>query len=144
MRIFQMLCAISRRPQNPYKVPLAKPRLPFRLKDKIRGKGAKLEMNQTVQQMQNLITKLAQNDYDQRFCADEIKLMNESARNSFQEYVKQKKENRAEHVKPGKDVNAIQVNKYLKKFPTLPPNPYEAKLKKHSELPSNRQKFIEE
>lgn len=140
MRLFRMLCGKA---QNPYKVPLAKPRLNFALRDKIRGKGAKKDMHQTLQHMQNLITKLAQNDYDQRFCTNEVKLMNDAMEKANQEFRIQKEENNSDRIKTGQNINAHQINKYLKKFPIYKPNPFEEKTKKQTDLPAYQQKYDE-
>lgn len=70
MRIFRALW--SRKPQNPKTVPLAKPRLNLALRDRVCTKSQKIRMAPALQEMQNLITKLAQNEYNSQFCQKEI------------------------------------------------------------------------
>lgn len=137
MRIFQMLCR-SRRPQNPNTVPLAKPRLYLALRDRVCTKRLKGGQAPALQEMQNLITKLSQNEYDQRFCQKEIIAMRDANTASYHQFLKEKEENRAGHIKPGPHLNPVPLNKYLKRFPIEKPNPYEEKT---PELPPHKQKF---
>lgn len=93
MRIFQMLCR-SRRPQNPNKVPLAKPRLYLALRDRVCTKKDRVALAPALQEMQNLITKLAKNDYNSQFCQKEIIEMRDANTASYEQYLKEKRENR--------------------------------------------------
>lgn len=119
MRLFSMLCKHSRRAQNPKKVPLAKPRLPFGLREYVSTKCEKTVTAPGIQEMQNLISKLAHNDYDQRFCTDEVKEMNKSFEASYQQFLKNKEENRKGVIRPGAKLNSVPLNKYLKRFPIV-------------------------
>lgn len=88
--------------------------------------------------MQNLITKLAQNNYNQQFCKKEVIDMRNSNTASYEAFLKEKAENRAGKIKPGNQLNPVPLNKYLKRFPIEKPNPYEAKTE---ELPLFKRKF---
>lgn len=136
MRIFQMLCR-SRKPQNPNKVPLAKPRLYFALKDRVPTKKMKSGMAPALQEMQNLISKLSQNEYSQQFCQQEIKAMQDANTAAYHAFLKEKSENRAGKIKPGPSLNPVPLNKYLKRFPIVKPNKFEEKI---GELPKHSQK----
>lgn len=137
MRIFQMLCR-SRKPQNPKTVPLAKPRLNFALRDRVCTKKTKGGLAPALQEMQNLITKLSQNDYNQTFCQKELIEMRDANTASYQQFLKEKEENRSGRIKPGPHLNPVPLNKYLKQFPIEKPNPYEQKF---DDLPIHRKKY---
>lgn len=132
-----MLCR-SRKPQNPNTVPLAKPRLNLALRDRVCTKKLKGGQAPALQEMQNLITKLSQNDYNQQFCQNEITAMRDANTASYQQFLKEKQENRAGHIKPGPQLNPVPLNKYLKRFPIDKPNPFEDKI---TDLPPHRQKY---
>lgn len=127
MRIFQILCR-SRKPQDPNKVPLARPRLYFALRDRVCTKKVKGGLAPALQEMQNLITKLSQNDYNQTFCQKEVVEMRDANTASYNQFLKEKEENRAGRIKPGSHLNPVPLNKYLKQFPIVKPNPYEEKI----------------
>lgn len=130
MRIFQMLCTKgSKRPQNPYKVPLAKPRLPLAVRDRVCTKKVQGGTAPALQEMQNLITKLAQNDFSQQFCQTEITAMRDSNTESYMKFLKEKEENRTGAIKPGQHLNPVPLNKYLKRFPLNKPNVFEVEAK---------------
>lgn len=137
MRIFQMLCR-SQKPQNPNKVPLAKPRLYLALRDRVCTKKQKGGQAPALQEMQNLITKLNQNEYNQQFCQAEIKAMMDANTASYQRFLMEKEENRAGYIKPGKHLNPVPLNKYLKRFPIDKPNEFEKKI---VDLPKYKQKY---
>lgn len=128
MRIFRALCKSSRAPQNPNKVPLAPPRLPFRLRDRVSSRSVKSNATPCVQELQNLITKLSQNEFNQQFCKKEIEALNKANSESYFSYVKEKSENRSGFIKPGPQLNSVPLNKYLKRFPVASINPFEAKI----------------
>lgn len=128
MRLFQALCRNCRRAQNPNKVPLAKPRLKFALKPTVSTKTVKSTAAPALQEMQNLITKLAQNDYNQEFCKDEYIKMQNASTESYKAYLKEKAENRAGKIKPGNQLNPVPLNEYLKRFPNKSKNPFEDKI----------------
>lgn len=137
MRIFQALFR-GRKPQNPNRVPLAKPRLYFALKDRVCTKKQKGGTAPALQEMQNLITNLAQNNYNQQFCGKEVVAMQEASTASYMAFLKEKEENRAGKIKPGNHLNPVPLNKYLKRFPTAKPNKFEDKIEG---LPAWKQKF---
>lgn len=139
MRIFTALCRNCRRPQDPNRVPLAKPRLPFGLRDRVCTKKQKSGSAPALQEMQNLITKLAQNNYNQQFCKNEISDMQNANTTSYMEFLREKEENRAGKIKPGNQLNPVPLNKYLKRFPIVKQNPYEEKIT--TELPSWKRKY---
>lgn len=141
MRIFQILCR-SRKPQNPYKVPLAKPRLNFALRNRISTKKQKSTAMPAIQEMQNLITKLAQNEYNDQFCQKEIKEMIEANSAAYKVHIAEKEENRGNFIKPGPHLNPVPLNKYLgRNYPLTKPNPFEDRIQDHSELPFFKQKY---
>lgn len=138
MRIFQMLCKQgSRKPQNPNRVPLARPRLPFALRDRVCTKKDKGAVAPALQEMQNLITKLAQNDFSEQFCQNEIKAMRDANTASYMAFLKERDENRLGIIKPGLQLNPVPLNKYLKRFPIETPNEFEKKIE---ELPPHKKK----
>lgn len=132
-----MLCR-SQKPQNPKRVPLAKPRLYLALRDRVCTKKVQGGMAPALQEMQNLITKLSQNDYSQQFCQKEVIAMRDANTASYHQFLKEKEENRAGHIKPGPQLNPVPLNKYLKRFPIEKPNPYEEKI---TELPAWKRKY---
>lgn len=115
------------KPQDPKKVPLARPRLPFALRDRVCTKKEKGGSAPALQEMQNLITKLTQNDYSEQFCQNEIKEMRDASTASYMEFLKQRDENRLGIIKPGPHLNPVPLNKYLKRFPIAKINEYEKK-----------------
>lgn len=140
MRIFRMLCGKgTQRPQNPNRVPLAKPRLPFALRDRVCTKKERGGVAPAIQEMQNLITKLAQNDWNQQFCQKEIISMRDANTESYMRFLKEREENRTGAIKPGQQLNPVPLNKYLKRFPISRSNTFEATAR-IEELPSHRRK----
>lgn len=130
MRLFSMLCKHSRKPQNPKKVPLATPRLPLALRDRVSGSRISRESSAAgLKEMQNVISKLSQNDWNQEFCKTEVKAMCDANTASYLNYLRQKKENRIGVIKPGPQLDPIPLTKYLKsRFPISTPNPFEEKI----------------
>lgn len=139
MRLFAILCR-SRKPQNPNRVPLATPRLPFTLRDRVSGtKTIKESSAPAIKEMQNLITKLSQNDWNQEFCKKEIAAMNQANTASYMNALKEKRDNRMGIIKPGTQLDPIPLTKYLRsRFPIPPKNPFEEKLKEIPELKRKR------
>lgn len=139
MRLFAMLCRQSRKPQNPKTVPLAKPRLPFALRDRVSGGNSlKNSSASSLKEMQILISKLAQNDWNQEFCKQEIVAMRDANTASYMTFLKEKRENRMGVIKPGAQLDPIPLTKFLKsRFPIPKPNPYEEKMK---EIPIHKRK----
>lgn len=139
MRLFAMLCR-SRKPQNPKKVPLAVPRLPFALRDRVSGTKTTRESSApALKEMQNLITKLAHNDWNQEFCKKEIAAMQEANTASYLNALKEKKENRMGVIKPGPQLDPIPLTKYLKsRYPIPPKNSFEESLKEIPEWQKKR------
>lgn len=135
MRIFAMLC--KNKPQNPLKVPLAKPRLPLALRDRVSTRRTKGGSVPALQELQNLINKLAQNDFNQDFCKNEIIAMRNASTAAHEKSMTEREENRAGNIKPGANLNPVPLNKYLKKFPVVKANPFEAKI---VELPEWKRK----
>lgn len=88
--------------------------------------------------MQNLITKLSQNDYNQQFCQKEVIAMRDANTASYHQFLKEKEENRAGHIKPGPHLNPVPLNKYLKRFPIEKPNPYEQTI---TDIPAWKRKY---
>lgn len=124
-----MLCRKgSMKPQNPKCVPLARPRLPFALRDRVCTRKEKTSVAPALQEMQNLISKLAQNDYQEQFCQNEIKAMVQANTDAYQKFLKEKEENRTGAIKPGSHLNPVPLNKYLKRFPIPKVNEYEKKI----------------
>lgn len=138
MRLFAMLCR-SRKPQNPKRVPLATPRLPFALRDRVSGsKIIKESTAPALKEMQNLITKLSQNDWNQEFCKKEMKAMQEANTASYMNALKEKSENRMGVIKPGPQLDPIPLTKYLKgRFPIPRKNHFEEKIQ---EIPERKRK----
>lgn len=130
MRLFRMLCSKgTTRPQNPKRVPLAKPRLPLAVRDRVCTKKEKGGVAPALQEMQNLITKLAQNEWNQQFCQKEIIAMRNANTSSYMSFVKEKEENRTGAIKPGQNLNPVPLNKYLKRFPIQKSNAFEVEAK---------------
>lgn len=138
MRLFTMLCR-SRKPQNPKRVPLATPRLPFALRDRV--SGTKLNRDSSapaLKEMQNLITKLSQNDWNQEFCRKEIADMQKANTESYLNALKETRENRMGVIKPGSQLDPIPLTKYLRsRYPIPQQNPFEEKL---PEIPEHKKK----
>lgn len=138
MRLFTMLCR-SKKPQNPKKVPLATPRLPFALRDRV--SGSKIVRESTapaLREMQILISKLSQNDWNQEFCKKEIAAMHEANTASYLNALKEKSENRMGVIKPGPQLDPIPLTKYLRgRFPIPQKNPFEEKLR---DIPERKKK----
>lgn len=139
MRLFAILCR-SRKPQNPNRVPLATPRLPFTLRDRVSGtKTIKESSAPAIKEMQNLITKLSQNDWNQEFCKKEIVAMNQANTASYMNALKEKRDNRMGIIKPGTQLDPIPLTKYLRsRFPIPPKNSFEEKLKEIPEIKKKR------
>lgn len=129
MRLFAMLCR-SRKPQNPKRVPLATPRLPFALRDRVSGSKTVRETSApALKEMQILISKLSQNNWNQEFCKKEITAMHEANTASYMNAVKEKNENRMGVIKPGSQLDPIPLTKYLRsRFPIPKKNPFEESL----------------
>lgn len=127
MRIFRVLCA-KNKPQNPNRVPLAPPRLPLRLRDRVSTKTIKSNSTPCVQELQNLISKLAQNDFNQQFCTKEVEILNKVNGESYFNYIREKAENRSGYIKHGQQLNSVPLNNYLKRFPVVVKNPFEEKI----------------
>lgn len=138
MRLFAMLCRRGS-PQNPNKVPLAKPRLPLALRDRVGGsRNSKDSTASALKEMQILINKLAQNDWNQEFCKKEIADMRAANTASYMNYLKEKRDNRMGVIKPGLQLDSIPLTKYLKaNYPVAKPNPFEDKIQ---ELPIHKRK----
>lgn len=119
MRIFQVLLKNKNAPQNPKRVPLAAPRLPFALRDRVSSKPGKTTNIPCHQELQNLISKLAQNDYNQVFCQKEVNDLRSAQNEAYLQFIKDRTERRTGEIKPGNELNPIPLNKYLKKFPLM-------------------------
>lgn len=130
MRIFQALFKNKNAPQNPKCVPLSAPRLPFGLRDRVSTKKQNGRDVPCQQELQNLITKLAQNDFNQTFCQNEIKALNKAQIVSYEQYHVEKSERRIGEIKPGPTLNPMPLNKYLKNFPISKMDSMEKAIKK--------------
>lgn len=119
MRIFRALFKNKNAPQNPKRVPLAAPRLPFALRDRVSSKPRGTGNIPCHQELQNLISKLEQNEYNQSFCQKEINELNYAQKESHIQFLKDKAERRTGEIKPGQELNSVPLNKYLKKFPLM-------------------------
>lgn len=117
MRIFQVLFRNKRAPQDPKRVPLSAPRLPFALSNRVCTKRERARDIPFQQELQNLMTKLAQNDFNQSFCQNEIKALEKAQIVSLEQYQNEKSERRIGEIKPGPTLKPIPMNKYLKNFP---------------------------
>lgn len=117
MRLFYFLLKNSRAPQDPNKVPLMKPRLPFRLRDRVSGRGGDRERTSTVQETINLINSLTKHDYNQQHCQKEIQKLKEVTQKSYDEMIALKLENQSGEIPVGTTLRARQLNKYLARFP---------------------------
>lgn len=130
MRIFQALFKAKRAPQNPKRVPLSAPRLPFGLRNYVSTKKDNARDVPCQQQLQNLITKLAQNDFNQTFCQNEVEALSKAQIASFEQSNNERMERRIGEIKPGPTLKPIPLNKYLKKFPISKMDPIESSIKK--------------
>lgn len=130
MRLFAMLCRNCRKPQNPRRVPLATPRLPFALRDRVSGTRIVRESSApAIKEMQMLISKLAQNDWNQEFCKKEAEAMRDANTASYMNYLKEKTDNRMGVIKPGAQLDPIPLTKYLRtRYPISKQNPFEDKI----------------
>lgn len=117
MRLFYFLCKNARAPQDPKKVPLAKPRLPFRLRDKVSQKIDSREQASTIQETLNLITALGKHDFNEQHCQKEIEALRAAHQKQYDEMIALKLENQSEEVPVGNDLRSQHLNKYLKRFP---------------------------
>lgn len=129
MRIFQMLCR-SRKPQNPKCVPLAKPRLNFALKNRVCTKKTGGGKGATLQELQNLISALARNEFNTQACQKEIIALRDAETAAYQQLEKEKMENRSDKIKPGAQLSAGQLNNHLKRFPIRETNKFEENMKR--------------
>lgn len=114
MRLFNFLC--SRKPQNPFRVPLQAPRLPLKLRDKVRDSKAGSHTTTDTQEIINLLNALAKNDFNEKHCQKEIADLKRVQQTCFDEYKAKAAERKAEEIKVGTDLNSYQINKVLKKF----------------------------
>lgn len=130
MRIFQALFKNGKPPQNPKRVPLSAPRLPFRLRNHVSTKNEKGREVPCQQELQNLITKLQQNDFNQNFCQNEIEALNKAQTLSREQYYIEKSERRIGEIKPGPTLNPNPLNKYLRNFPISSMDVIEKNIKK--------------
>lgn len=128
MRLFSALFGRGSAPQNPNKVPLSKPRLYFRTRDRVSTKALKSVGMPCVQELQNLISKLAVNDYNQQFCKKEFDVLTAENQRVYKQFLDEKAENRSGVIKPGMKLNPVPLNKYLKRFPVAKKNKFEEKL----------------
>lgn len=117
MKLFQFLC--KRTPQNPFKVPLAAPRLPLKLRNSVRdcktGRGAR---QTDTQEIINLLSALKKSDFNEQHCQKEIAALKMVHQKCADEYKANQAERKSVEIKTGRDLNAHQLNKILKKIPT--------------------------
>lgn len=131
MRIFQALFKKnSRPPQNPKRVPLSAPRLPFGLKNKVSTRKDNARAAPCQQQLQDLLTKLEKNDFNQTLCQNEVEALSKAHAASYEQYCNERAERRIGEIKPGSTLNGIPLNKYLKKFPISKMDEIESEIKK--------------
>lgn len=118
MKLFQFLC--KRTPQNQFKVPLAAPRLPLKLRNHVRdcktGRGVAKQTD--TQAVINLLNKLAKSDFNEKHCQKEIAELKIVQQKCLDEQKASEAERKSVEIKTGRDLNAHQLNKILKKFPT--------------------------
>lgn len=115
MRLFHFLC--KRGLQNQFKVPLAAPRLPLKLRDKVRDSKDGARKLTDTQEVINLLNALAKNDFNQKHCQKEIDALKARNKECIDEERAQNADRRSANIKIGTDINSNQLNKLLKKFP---------------------------
>lgn len=117
MRLFYCLLKNARAPQDPTRVPLRKPRLPFKLHNSVSGRAQDRDKTNVVQETINLINALATQDYNQKHCAKEIKAMQDASQKSVDEMRAVRLENQSGEIPPGRNLRPRQLNKFLQRFP---------------------------
>lgn len=124
MRVSTVLCVIRNRLQNPKTVPFQTPRLEFRLKGRI-SRINEQRAFPGIQETQNLITKLAENEYTGKFCDKEYQTLQKTNKEQHAQKQEAKARNRSKLLVPGGELSFTGTCRYLKKFTVPRTNTFE-------------------
>lgn len=127
MRLSIVLCIARNRPQMPSRVPFQAPRLELRLKSRVsRIMGTRAYP--CIQETQNLITKLAENEFTGKFCEREYGNLKKSNEEHHANAQAEKARNRSKVFELGREMSFTGTCRYLKKFTPPRRNPFEKPL----------------
>ncbi|XP_037926659.1 coiled-coil-helix-coiled-coil-helix domain-containing protein 1 [Hermetia illucens] len=116
MRFASALLANARAPQRESIVPFQEI-LPLRLKNRVSGKADSQTEVACLQEMTILFTCLKENDFQESLCSKEVQTFNKCYKTFMDTSFQAKKVDSQGAVKPGKDLNYKQLNKYMRRYP---------------------------
>lgn len=113
-----LLRKAARAPQDVNKVKFENPRLGLKLRSFVTGKNNRVKEVTGLEEMGLLFAALRANDFNEKYCQREV----ENMRKAFDEAKAQRDEIKrianSGSVKLGRDLHYLQLNRYLKKFPS--------------------------
>lgn len=100
-----------------FKVPLAAPRLPFKLRNFVSGRNPVTERKTSVQEVINVLNAMAKHDFNTQLCQKEIEKLQCVTQEEYEAWIARKAAAKKGEIQPGRNLNGVRLNKLLEKFP---------------------------